>query len=134
MYVRGASIALLVYDMMSSESRDAIKQWYECVSTTSFMDTVVVVVATKEDLKVEKAPNQTARPAVDPPPEALFDRVMFCECSPKTGKGVEELFTMAANEAIARFKVASLRLPNDPEFRKQFQPAPSKSSSSSCTC
>lgn len=131
MFCRGASIALLVYDITSPDSRDSIQGWYKILMDESNTDTVVVVVAAKGDLKDEIS-------VVDPPPVALSEGLFLRECSSKTGEGVNEIFEFGASQAYARLQAGTLLLPNDPHFRNlrlaSSQPSTSASSSSPCYC
>eukprot|EP00913_Durusdinium_trenchii_P011396 g10704.t1 len=84
MYYRGASAAVIVYDITSKESFDAAKGW---VTELKGTDTLIALAGNKVDLEASRMVEKEAARAYADQMGALF-----METSAKSGHNVQELF------------------------------------------
>ena len=93
MYYRGAAAAIVVYDITSVDSFEGAKAWVAELHRRRGSDCLVVLVGNKADLE--------ARRKVDRDLVSSYvssNGVSHIETSAKTGKNVNELFSVIANK------------------------------------
>ena len=88
-YYRGAHGILLVYSATSKESfTSSIERWLVEVRKYSSPETVIYLVANKIDnIENVVVPYECGKTT------AVMEKLHFCECSAKTGAGIENMFT-----------------------------------------
>ncbi|OMJ85870.1 hypothetical protein SteCoe_12712 [Stentor coeruleus] len=87
MYCRGASVAILVYDITKKETFDNLRKWHEIVLESGNTDMIFAVVGNKEDLiEREEVKLEDAR--------GFASKIggFYRKTSARTGFGVESLF------------------------------------------
>jgi len=100
MYYRGASAAIVVYDICSSQSFSKVKEWVNELKLNIQDEIILVIVGNKVD-KAEKSRQIKA----DVGREYAFSvSASFIECSAKTKEGVEELFTEVSQKLVQNRK------------------------------
>jgi Ras-related protein Rab-21 len=106
MYYRGASAALLVYDLTAAASFGKIKEWVNELRLNVPEDIVMVVVGNK----VDRA--ETHRQLTRDQGEEYARSVgaAFAEVSAKTKEGIEEVFNEVASRLVANRKAQQQRL------------------------
>lgn len=105
-YYRGAAGALLVYDITSRETYNALTHWLTDARTLASPNIVILLVGNKKDLEDDREVTflEASRFAQE-------NELMFLETSALTGENVEEAFLKCAKTILA--KIASGEL--DPE-------------------
>merc|ERR1711874_118615 len=95
-YYRGAAGALLVYDITSRESFNALSNWLTDARTLASPAIVILLVGNKEDLEDEREVTflEASRFAQE-------HDLVFCETSAKTGENVEEAFLKCSKTILA---------------------------------
>jgi small GTP-binding protein len=98
MYYRSADIAILVYDVTQVATFESLDQWCREIAEKGPAHLEVVIAGNKIDLEGARAVETAAgrRFAAD------HEVKWFTEVSAKTGAGVFELFTKAAELVLAR--------------------------------
>lgn len=87
MYYRGAQVALIVYDITSSESFENAKRWVEELKYDKPQEFLKVLVANKTDLMDKSViSHETGRQFAEK------EEIMFYETSAKTGENILKLF------------------------------------------
>jgi small GTP-binding protein len=100
MYYRGASAAIVVYDICSPQSFSKVKEWVNELKLNIQDEIIMVIVGNKVD-KAEKS----RQIRVDVGREYAYSvNASFVECSAKTNEGVEELFTEVAHKLVQNRK------------------------------
>eukprot|EP00128_Syssomonas_multiformis_P002358 Colp12_sorted_trinity150504_noHs@33839 len=105
-YYRGAAGALLVYDIASRESYNALANWLTDARTLASPDIVIVLVGNKKDLEAEREVTflEASRFAQE-------NGLMFLETSALTGENVEETFLKCGRTILSKIETGQL----DPE-------------------
>lgn len=105
-YYRGAAGALLVYDITSRESFNALGNWLSDARTLSSPNIVIVLVGNKKDLEAEREVTflEASRFAQE-------NDLMFLETSALTSENVEETFLKCARNILAKIESGEM----DPE-------------------
>ncbi|ESN96230.1 hypothetical protein HELRODRAFT_185077 [Helobdella robusta] len=105
-YYRGAAGALLVYDISSRETYNALAKWLSDARTLASSNIVVVLVGNKKDLESEREVTflEASRFAQD-------NDLLFLETSALTGENVEETFLKCARIILSKIETGEL----DPE-------------------
>lgn len=105
-YYRGAAGALLVYDITSRESFNALSNWLTDARTLASPAIVILLVGNKKDLEEEREVTflEASRFAQE-------HDLVFCETSAKTGENVEEAFLKCSKTILAKIETGEL----DPE-------------------
>ena len=104
LYIRGADVALIVYDVTSRESSETVGFWLEELRQSG-EDLVVAVVGNKIDTPAEREVTaEQGRLIAQSCGNALFQ-----ETSARTGDGVESVFVKAAQAGWEKKKVKDLR-------------------------
>lgn len=90
MYYRGASAALIVYDIHNRESFDGAKAWVAEVKQKGDPTILLALVGNKSDMpsSARKVPTEEAAEY------AKSSGLLFIETSAKTNKNVVEAFTL----------------------------------------
>ena len=96
MYYRGATAALIVYDVTNEGSFQGAKTWVEELRRRGKPNVVIILVGNKYDLLED--------PTIKEVDVADYlnennDRIHFYQASCKTGKNINEIFECAANES-----------------------------------
>ncbi|MFX0069541.1 MAG: Rab family GTPase [Candidatus Hermodarchaeota archaeon] len=99
-YCRGASAALILYDITDKSSLEEIKDWIEIIDENALENEIKVLIGTKIDLKEKRA--------VSKKDANELSRKYSCygtpiETSSKTGENVEEAFLNVARKIISSF-------------------------------
>ncbi|XP_077128449.1 ras-related protein Rab-17 isoform X1 [Ranitomeya variabilis] len=96
LYYRGASAALLVYDISSKETFTRAQLWLqELQKYVCSGEMVIALVGNKSDLQDDRKVS-----AEDAKAFAEQKRLLFMETSAKTGHGVKEVFQAVASELL----------------------------------
>lgn len=105
-YYRGAAGALLVYDISSRETYNALANWLTDARTLASQDIVIVLVGNKKDLEADREVTflEASRFAQE-------NELMFLETSARTGENVEETFLKCARTILSKIESGQL----DPE-------------------
>lgn len=105
-YYRGAAGALLVYDVASRETYNALTNWLTDARTLASPDIVIVLVGNKKDLESDREVTflEASRFAQE-------NELMFLETSARTGENVEEVFLKCARTILTKIEQGQL----DPE-------------------
>jgi GTPase SAR1 family protein len=94
MYYRDAQLAILVYAVDVPETLTKLKGWIDKLQADTTIMPIMIIVGNKTDLE-RKVPY--------PEGEAFAHEEggIYCECSAKEDIGIRELFTLAAEKALA---------------------------------
>ncbi|WAR19838.1 RAB4B-like protein [Mya arenaria] len=105
-YYRGAAGALLVYDITSRETYNALTNWLTDARTLASPNIVITLVGNKKDLEAEREVTflEASRFAQE-------NELMFLETSALTGENVEETFLKCARQILTKIESGEL----DPE-------------------
>ncbi|XP_033928005.1 LOW QUALITY PROTEIN: ras-related protein Rab-4B [Melopsittacus undulatus] len=105
-YYRGAAGALLVYDITSRETYNALTNWLTDARTLASPNIVIILCGNKKDLDAEREVTflEASRFAQE-------NELMFLETSALTGENVEEAFLKCAREILNKIESGEL----DPE-------------------
>ena len=106
-YCLGSSGAILLYDITRSNSIDDIKSWIETFRSKTRKDTPIILVGNKVDLEKQRVIQREKGNFI-----LETNRLdSFLECSAKTGKNVEEIFTRLTEIMMKRAIVRSKDIP-----------------------
>lgn len=105
-YYRGAAGALLVYDITSRETFNALGNWLSDAKTLASPNIVIILVGNKRDLEGEREVTflEASRFAQE-------NDLMFLETSALTGENVEETFLKCARNILTKIESGEM----DPE-------------------
>ncbi|XP_052827864.1 ras-related protein Rab-4B isoform X1 [Octopus bimaculoides] len=105
-YYRGAAGALLVYDITSRETYNALTNWLTDARTLASPNIVIILVGNKKDLEADREVTflEASRFAQE-------NELMFLETSALTGENVEETFLKCARSILTKIESGEL----DPE-------------------
>jgi len=105
-YYRGAAGALLVYDISSRDTYNALANWLTDARTLASPEIVIVLVGNKKDLETDREVTflEASRFAQE-------NELMFLETSARTGENVEETFLKCARTILSKIESGQL----DPE-------------------
>jgi len=113
MYYRGASVALLIYDVTSEESFIKAQSWVKELKSNIVDDIMLVVVGNQVDKEPRNVTPQLAEEYAKSIGGYCFDT------SAKTGAGIDEMFL-----EIAKRLIIEKRPPNSPQgSMSRIQPA-----------
>ena len=96
MYYRGATAALIVYDVTNEESFQGAKKWIEELRGQGKPNVIIILVGNKYDLL--EYSNKREVDVADYLNENS-GKIHFYQASCKTGKNINEIFECAANES-----------------------------------
>lgn len=96
MYLRGAQVALIVYDVTEKDSFRSIEKWLLALDAYS-EDTYMVLVANKCDLETEV-------PMAEAEEFARERHLGLVQTSAKTGLNIDKLFNDIGTELVSRIK------------------------------
>jgi len=102
-YYRGAAGALLVYDVTSRDSYNALTQWLNDAKTLASQHIVVILVGNKKD---QEADREVA--LLEASRFAQENEMMFMETSAMTGENVEETFLRCARNILSKIESGEL--------------------------
>ncbi|SJK86319.1 Rab family, other [Babesia microti strain RI] len=92
MYYRGASAALIVYDITSADTFEQARSWINELKAVSRADVIIALAGNKVDLERNRSVDiETAQNF------AKLNNCLFMETSAKTGHNVQEMFMKIAN-------------------------------------
>uniref|UniRef100_A0A8C5ZCK1 Ras-related protein Rab-4 n=1 Tax=Marmota marmota marmota TaxID=9994 RepID=A0A8C5ZCK1_MARMA len=105
-YYRGAAGALLVYDITSRETYNALTNWLTDARMLASQSIVILLCGNKKDLDTDREVTflEASRFAQE-------NELMFLETSALTGENVEEAFVQCARKILNRIELGEL----DPE-------------------
>ncbi|XP_064296156.1 LOW QUALITY PROTEIN: ras-related protein Rab-4B-like, partial [Phalacrocorax carbo] len=105
-YYRGAAGALLVYDITSRETYNALTNWLTDARTLASPNIVIILCGNKKDLDADREVTflEASRFAQE-------NELMFLETSALTGENVEEAFLKCARTILNKIESGEL----DPE-------------------
>ncbi|XP_076359276.1 ras-related protein Rab-4B-like isoform X3 [Tachypleus tridentatus] len=105
-YYRGAAGALLVYDITSRETYNALTNWLTDARTLASPNIIILLAGNKKDLEDDREVNflEASRFAQE-------NELIFLETSALTGENVEEAFLKCAKSILAKIEIGEL----DPE-------------------
>ncbi|CAE6455675.1 unnamed protein product [Rhizoctonia solani] len=90
-YIRGSSVAIVVYDITDSESFRSISQWINTVRVEGGSDLAIVLVGNKREMSDRR---QVSMEEASRRAKTL--NIIFMETSAKSGHNVEDLFEIIA--------------------------------------
>lgn len=102
-YYRGAAGALLVYDISSRETYNALGNWLTDARTLASPNIVIVMVGNKKDLESEREVTfmEASRFAQE-------NELSFLETSALTGENVEEVFSKCTRSILTKIDAGEL--------------------------
>jgi Ras-related protein Rab-5C len=113
MYYRSADVALLVYDVTTVESFDAMEKWLEDLKEKAPTLVNIIIVGNKIDLIDQRTISEELGKGF----AQKHSVKLHMEVSAKTGQGIVELFTAAAVLGTVTAKPHSPTLLPEPESR-----------------
>lgn len=123
MYYRGASAAVVVYDITNRESFDGAQTWVNELQAIQSNDIVIALAGNKDDLDEDRAVDtEYVRRYADE------NNIFFLETSAKTGRHVNQLF-----QEIAR-KLPKNKREQDPNAGFQINRSQAETRNSWCGC
>lgn len=133
MYYRGASAAILVYDITSEESFKDMNKWLEELKKNMSEDLIIHIVGSKCDLAPEKRKVPLSQ-AQDYVRDELKEDYGVHEVSAKEDQGVDELFLQLSRQLVERKEriERSRHAKQNLSFDAPDSSNPSPSSSSCC--
>ncbi|EEB18513.1 GTP-binding nuclear protein RAN1, putative [Pediculus humanus corporis] len=102
-YYRGAAGALLVYDITSRDSFNALSTWLSDTKTLASPNIVMLLVGNKKDLEKEREVT-----FLEASKFAQENELMFLETSAKSGECVEEAFLKCSKSILAKIEAGEL--------------------------
>ncbi|NXX23915.1 RAB4B protein, partial [Podargus strigoides] len=98
-YYRGAAGALLVYDITSRETYNALTNWLTDARTLASPNIVIILCGNKKDLDADREVTflEASRFAQE-------NELMFLETSALTGENVEEAFLKCARTILNKIE------------------------------
>lgn len=102
-YYRGAAGALLVYDISSRETYNALTNWLTDARTLASPNIVIVLVGNKKDLEADREVTfmEASRFAQE-------NELSFLETSALTGENVEEVFLKCTRSILSKIDAGEL--------------------------
>ena len=97
-YFRGAQIAFLVFDISNRNSFAALPNWINDIHNNCSDDTPILLVANKIDIPSREVSRE------DIVSFANENRLLFVECSAKTGEGTDDILSTAYRVYLRQFK------------------------------
>jgi len=101
-YYRGAAGALLVYDVTSRETFNALTNWLTDARTLASPNIVIILVGNKKDLEEREVTFLEASKF------AQENELIFLETSALTGEHIEDTFLQCASSILAKIESAEL--------------------------
>ena len=91
MYYRGATTAMVVYDITSAESYNSAKTWVEEIKKKGDPCCIICIIGNKVDLEKKRKVSTSLVNAY-----AKENKLLFSEVSAKSGSGVDDIFKTIA--------------------------------------
>jgi len=91
MYYRGATTAMVVYDITSVESYNSAKMWVEEIKKKGDPCCIICIIGNKVDLEKKRKVSTSLVNAY-----AKENKLLFSEVSAKSGSGVDDIFKTIA--------------------------------------
>lgn len=101
-YYRGAAGALLVYDITSRESFNALTNWLTDARTLASPNIVIILVGNKKDLEDREVTYLEASKF------AQENELIFLETSAVTGEHIEDTFLQCASSILSKIESSEL--------------------------
>lgn len=98
-YYRGAAGALLVYDIASRDSFNALQNWLTDARNLASPNIIIVLVGNKKDLEAQREVSFQEASQF-----ARENELIFLECSAFSGENVEETFLRCARTIITNIE------------------------------
>ncbi|KAH3765971.1 Rab GTPase [Pelomyxa schiedti] len=93
MYFRGASAAIVVYDITSADSYEVMQRWVDELKVRAQPNIILAIAGNKLDLADHRVvPTATAQEYVRQLAQSGAQSPIFMECSAKTGQNIKQLF------------------------------------------
>ena len=129
MYYRGASAAILVYDVTSVESFECVKDWVTELRTQVQHDIVLAIAGNKKDLEEQRTVKLAkAKEYADSVGAIIY------ETSAKDNEGIEELFVDVSRRLIELNQKKKSSSPATPDTIKKLGGDKPAGGSGSCPC
>ncbi|CRG93323.1 ras-related protein Rab-5C, putative [Plasmodium gallinaceum] len=93
MYYRGASAAVIVYDITNKKSFEGAKGWINELKSVHSNDIIIALAGNKNDLEDSRVVDRELAESF-----ANSNNILFIETSAKTGQNVNELFLRIAKK------------------------------------
>ncbi|CRH03077.1 ras-related protein Rab-5C, putative [Plasmodium relictum] len=93
MYYRGASAAVIVYDITNKKSFEGAKGWINELKSVHSNDIIIALAGNKNDLEDNRVVDRELAESF-----ANSNNILFIETSAKTGQNVNELFLRIAKK------------------------------------
>ncbi|SCA48236.1 ras-related protein Rab-5C, putative [Plasmodium ovale] len=118
MYYRGASAAVIVYDITSRKSFEGAKGWIHELKSVHSNDIIIALAGNKNDLENSRVVEREIAESF-----AISNNILFIETSAKTGHNVNDLFLRIAKKLPLhkkeQEKIAGIQINNTEESKKK---------------
>ncbi|ANQ06050.1 Rab5c GTPase [Plasmodium coatneyi] len=117
MYYRGASAAVIVYDITNKKSFEGAKGWIHELKSVHSNDIIIALAGNKKDLEKNRVVDRELAESF-----ANSNNILFIETSAKTGQNVNELFLRIAKKLPLQKeqdKFSGIQINNTEEAKKK---------------
>ncbi|CAG9484041.1 unnamed protein product [Plasmodium vivax] len=118
MYYRGASAAVIVYDITNKKSFEGAKGWIHELKSVHSNDIIIALAGNKKDLEKNRVVDRELAESF-----ANSNNILFIETSAKTGQNVNELFLRIAKKLPLhkkeQDKFSGIQINNTEEAKKK---------------
>ena len=98
MYYQDTHGVILTYDITSSKSFERVKFWLNDIETNGNKTEQKILIGNKQDLEEERQVSM-----IDAKIFAEENKLKWLECSAKSGKGINDIFEILANQIIDQY-------------------------------
>ncbi|SBT00962.1 ras-related protein Rab-5C, putative (RAB5c) [Plasmodium ovale curtisi] len=117
MYYRGASAAVIVYDITSRKSFEGAKGWIHELKSVHSNDIIIALAGNKNDLENSRVVEREIAESF-----AISNNILFIETSAKTGHNVNDLFLrIGSSEETHPTATTAAKLPKKLPLHKKEQ-------------